>query len=186
MANFEQAYPIVSSNEGGYINDPEDKGGETYYGISRNNWPNWAGWIVIDKVKEERIIKDNEIIKDCVLVKLVSDFFKKEFWDVNSLGNFLSQQIANELFDTGVNMGVEVAARLLQEALNLLNKNKRNYPDILVDGDIGPITLRLTNEHRNPSALLKTLNGLQFVRYVKICERDPTQEKFFYGWLNRT
>jgi lysozyme family protein len=48
MADFKQAHSIVMNNEGGYANDPSDRGGETYKGISRNNFPNWKGWKLID------------------------------------------------------------------------------------------------------------------------------------------
>jgi len=39
--------------EGGYSNDIDDAGGETYAGISRNNFPDWYGWTIIDDLKDE-------------------------------------------------------------------------------------------------------------------------------------
>ena len=38
MANFEEAYKKTSDFEGGYVNDEDDAGGETYRGIARNFW----------------------------------------------------------------------------------------------------------------------------------------------------
>ncbi|HEY0089689.1 MAG TPA: glycosyl hydrolase 108 family protein [Candidatus Lokiarchaeia archaeon] len=184
MANYEQGLPIVINNEGGYVNDSTDKGKETYQGISRANWPNWEGWVEIDRIKQQRKIAFNEIILN--LWPLVKRFYKLNFWDTNKLDQINNQQIANEIFDTGVNMGISKGVKFLQEALNLLNKNQKEYNDIAEDGIIGTITINLTNNHKNQIALLKTINGLQFMKYVEICDRDKSQEKFFYGWLNRT
>ena len=36
MAEFETAYYLTNKIEGGYANDQDDKGGETYRGIARN------------------------------------------------------------------------------------------------------------------------------------------------------
>ena len=52
MAIFNLAYKKLEVAEGGYVNDPDDKGGETYKGISRKANPNWAGWISIDQIKK--------------------------------------------------------------------------------------------------------------------------------------
>jgi len=49
--SFSPAYAIVKVNEGGYVNDPVDKGGETYAGIARNIFGSWEGWSIIDAKK---------------------------------------------------------------------------------------------------------------------------------------
>lgn len=190
MSNFYEAYRITMSHEGGYANDPDDSGGETYCGIARKYHSGWSGWIIIDKIKETRSIKVNEIISDTILKDQVLEFYKIKFWNVNSLDRIHSQKISNELFDTGVNMGTGTAAKFLQEAANLLNKNGRRHSDLVVDGKIGSKTISTINgvycaSKRLELALLKTLNGLQFMKYVNICRRKPSQKKFFYGWLNR-
>ena len=40
MTTFDQAFAIVIGEEGGYVNDPNDPGGETKYGIAKNSHPN--------------------------------------------------------------------------------------------------------------------------------------------------
>jgi len=82
-------------------------------------------------------------------------------------------------------MGTGTSIKMLQEALNLLNRNQRDYKDIAVDGVMGWITISFANNCPKQLALLKTLNGLKFCRYKDICERDPTQEVFFKSWLSR-
>ncbi|MBC7912857.1 MAG: hypothetical protein H7Y07_01930, partial [Pyrinomonadaceae bacterium] len=51
MANFDLAYKITMHNEGGYANDPQDNGGETWKGVARNFCPKWAGWVIVDRIK---------------------------------------------------------------------------------------------------------------------------------------
>ena len=107
----------------------------------------------------------------------MTHYYKAAYWDVKNLDLVNDQAIANELFDIGVNMGVGVAAKLLQEALNLCNRNQKDYPDMVVDGKIGPVTLRTLNSHGRQRSVLKALNVLQGQRYIYICQRKPSQEK---------
>ena len=51
MADFTKAYALTAAYEGGYVDDPEDAGGETYRGISRRYHPSWQGWQIIDTLK---------------------------------------------------------------------------------------------------------------------------------------
>lgn len=184
MGNFDIAYNITLGHEGGYCNDPDDAGGETYKGIARNKQHQWVGWMIVDKLKTQanfpKILDD-----DFSLQQDVKSFYKKNFWDVYSADSIPNQDICNEIFDTGVNQGTGTAAKYLQEALNLLNRNEADYKDLLVDGNIGSITLSVLNNHKNLKGVLKTLNGLQFMRYYNICIKDPSQEKYFNGWLQR-
>lgn len=185
MANIKPALAITLAHEGYYANDPDDTGGETYRGIARKHNPSWSGWTIIDAQKRKRNFPAN--LKDVMssLEVYVERYYKQEYWDVNNLDLVSSQAIANELFDTGVNMGVGIAARFLQEALNLTNRNGRDYPDLKVDKAIGPMTLQRLNAHSRPASVLKALNLLQGCRYIEICEKNPSQEKFFMGWLER-
>ena len=68
--------------------------------------------------------------------------------------------------------------------LNLMNRNQKDFKDLLVDGDIGKKTIGAYKKV-DDRILLKVLNGLQFRRYVEICEKRPDQEKYFNGWMKR-
>lgn len=162
--NFERAFVELIGIEGGYVNDPTDRGGETKYGISKRSYPN------LD-------IK-NLSLQDA------KEIYYRDFWQVNGLDNILKYEVAAELFDTGVNMGVSIASRFLQEALNLMNRNGQNFQDLKVDGQIGPATISAYRKV-DDRILLKVLNGLQFSRYVWICKERPDQEKYFNGWMIR-
>ena len=97
---------------------------------------------------------------------------------------FNDQAICNELFDTGVNQSKKTAAKQFQEAINLTNYYEDSN-DVIVDGAIGPNTLKAYNSHKRKGNILKTMNILQGERYIEICREDRSQEKFFNGWLNR-
>jgi len=187
MANFETAYKITMSNEGGYANDPDDVGGETYKGISRNYHPNWKGWTIVDSHKNS-VTFEQDLKNDEDLQRLVKEFYKANFWDVNLLDRFSSQNIGNEMFDTGVNMGVSRAAMFLQIALNYLNKNEKLYEDLVVDGKIGNKTFSAVNiilNNGEENLLYKVLNILQGYHYLEYMSKSPTQEKFARSWFSR-
>jgi lysozyme family protein len=187
LANFYEAYQITRKHEGGYVNDKDDVGGETYKGISRRYHPSWPGWRIVDAYKGKSDFL-NKIYSDEKLEELVIGFYKEHFWDVNLLDEVSSQSVANEMFDTGVNMGVGRAAKFLQKALNVLNKNGRLYPDLVEDGVIGSGTLRALNaclSYRGDVYIYKVLNILQGMHYVNFMSKSSVQEKFAYGWLDR-
>ena len=196
ISDFEQAYKITLSHEGGYSNDPNDNGGETIFGIARKKQPNWKGWVLVDSKKGSGFPQN--ALTDPTIISATKEFYKKEFWDINRLGE-IDQLIASELFDTGVNQGTGTAAKYLQEALNLLNNNGSHFPDIVIDGGIGDgtmrtytsyintyITFKSRTKEKNINILLKAINGLQFYKYREIAKNNPTQEQYFYGWVSRT
>jgi lysozyme family protein len=184
MANFNPAYSITKNIEGGYANDSVDKGGETYKGISRENFPEWIGWPIVDANKALSNFPDAMEANEG-LQNLVRLFYKKEFWDGCNLDYIIDQAIANEIFDTAVNMGVYIASVFLQKALNVLNRNQTLYHDIPITGKIGSLTTEAANNSKESAAVVKIMNVLQGARYVEICLANPKQEKFIRGWLSR-
>lgn len=176
MAKFETAEAITGRNEGGYANNPADRGGETYAGIARNFWPAWKGWVRIDEIKRDygkSAATINRFAKaDPILTRMISDFYKANFWDVNRLDQFKDQQLANTVYDFGVNSGVMKAAVTLQEVLGVSQ-----------DGKIGPITIAQANAG-NPKAIHTAYNCLREKYYRKLAEK-PSQAQFLKSWLSR-
>lgn len=166
MNNFDKAFEITVGIEGGYVNDPEDRGGETKYGISKRSYP----WLDIENLTR-------------IQAKAI---YYQDFWNTKKMNlDMLPVEIAIKLFDTGVNMGTYTARKMLQDALNLLNRNQTRYKELKVDGWIGQATfkaLSLTNKKE----LLRTLSGLKFEIYHGIVIEDPSQKRFFGGWVKRT
>lgn len=166
MANFKDAFNKTIGHEGGYVNDPHDNGGETKFGISEKSYPN------LD-------------IKNLTLERAKYIYYT-DYWRTPRVNlDELSQAIAEEVFDTSVNMGVVIARRMLQKALNLLNRNGTHFADLVVDGWIGDATISAIKKTKE-SELLRVLNGLQFCKYLGFVENNESQERFFAGWIKRT
>lgn len=185
MGDFDKAFKKTMSNEGGYVNDSDDAGGETYKGISRVYNPRWIGWGIIDQHKR------NSDFPKCLysivgLQNNVKDFFKDRYWDVNQLDEF-PQLIAEEMFDTGVNMGCERVAKFLQKSLNYLNRNGMMYNELMVDGVMGKKTLNALGILNNKDLviLVTMMNVLQGGHYMRYMDRNPTQKKYARGWFRR-
>ncbi|MBI9063287.1 MAG: hypothetical protein JEZ14_15000 [Marinilabiliaceae bacterium] len=199
MALFEQTFEKTLKHEGGYSNHSKDKGGETYKGIARKHWPDWPGWRIVDRIKKQYPnghFKAN-LDGSTQLNELVAAFYRSEFWDKLSCIH-MPQAIADELFDTSVNMGKHYGATCLQKALNKLNRNQKDYPDLVVDGALGNQSVDALEayldtsryKHRNREKLiewlLKWMNFYQLKKYDDITNRDLEQEIFVPGWTERT
>jgi lysozyme family protein len=81
---FEDVYKKTEKFEGGYADDPLDKGGETFRGISRRSHPGWEGWPLIDaaKAKVGRTAKaiDGYFEKDQEMAAMVERFYRATYW----------------------------------------------------------------------------------------------------------
>lgn len=125
MANFDIEFPQLIKTEGGYANDPDDRGGETYKGIARNANPKWVGWTTIDQIKKAHP-KDFRKILDATpeLQDKVKTFYKSKYWDCFCLDDVPSQKLAHQMFDHGVNAGQSRAIGLMQKILGMTVTNK--------------------------------------------------------------
>jgi len=191
MADFDIAYGETELREGGYVNDPVDRGGETHRGVARKFNPDWEGWALVDRLKRENPQSFKAVINENVELSLLAkELFRVRYWLPIRGDEIPDQHIANKVFDTGVNQGVARSVRYLQVGLNRLNRNEKDYADIEVDGKFGDRTLATTGaflelEKGRPDYLLKLLNLMQAAHYLDVMNRDSTQERFARGWLNR-
>lgn len=187
--SFEKAFSYTIKYEGGYVNDPNDYGGETIGGISRVYWPQWDGWPVVDAAKSQpnfpKSLYNNEALKQSV-----RDFYRTNFWN-KVKGDELdkrSEEVAAEAFDAGVNMGTSRAGKFIQIALNIFNRNGASYGEIAEDGAIGPATLRAYNAFMDKDDESLMIKGQLIQRgsfYGGRAKEDSSQERFIRGWLNR-
>lgn len=172
MQPFDEALKFTLGLEGPRSNDPNDPGGETLYGIAKNKHP--------------------EMWKDGPpTYEAAKSFYKREFWDLLSLDAIasVSAPVALELFDSSVNCGQDNAGLWLQRALNAFNLRGAHYPDVKVDGKVGPATATAFNSfmrHRGAEGekvMLRALNNLQGAYYILIAEKNQRLEDYEFGWF---
>lgn len=96
MTTFDVAVAFVLAQEGGLTNDPNDPGGQTNFGLTKDDTPNPAA-----------LTKDQAI-----------SIYQSKYWGP-SHSDKLPSAVAVMHFDTAVNQGLNAAARLLQTALGV-------------------------------------------------------------------
>lgn len=164
----------IIEREAGYVNHPDDRGGETNFGITAAVARAYGYGGPMRELQRETAYR----------IYWTQYFIDPGFDQIASF----DLMIAEELTDTGVNMGPTTASKMLQRALNLLNRQGKDWPDLVTDGKIGRMTLAalqqlLSKRPNGREVLLKLLNILQGMRYIEIVEKDPSQETFMFGWI---
>jgi len=116
--NFDEIFERVISHEGGYVNHPDDPGGETNWGITiataRAN--GYSGSM--------RLMKRDQ----------AKEIYRKAYWERAKCAQYHSA-IGFQMFDAAVNHGIGNAIRILQRAIG-----------VATDGAVGKITLAAINE----------------------------------------
>lgn len=177
MATIEQMLDDLLKREGGYSNNPSDRGGATNWGITEHvaRLQGYTG--------DMRDMPRNEAL----------DIYRRIYWIRPAFDQVaaLSLRVAEELFDTGVNMGPGMASEFLQRLLTALNRGGKDYADLKPDGRIGTQTLnalrsfiQARGREKAERILLRGLDALQGARYIELAEKYPNQEEFLNGWLD--
>jgi lysozyme family protein len=159
IGSFITCFEKLIENEGGYVNHPNDRGGETKYGISKQSYP--------------ELDIENISIDDAKLI------YFNDFWNKNACSS-LPPPINGKVFDLSANLGAKTAAALLQRALRAVGRNVKE------DGIIGPQTIQAATQHEYQyGAICSALKSEAAGYYRMIAEKDPSQKVFLNGWLNR-
>lgn len=187
MADFTKAYAVSAISRG----IGTDRAGEVeiYDGIERCFHPAWDGWQVIDALKfaasdddELRItLKQNKKLKE-----KVRTFYKQMHWDRFSGDRLPNQDIAQELFESSLELGVARAANCLQKGLNLLHAGRPGKTSLVEDGVLGPNTLEALKEALRldgVSCLLNIVRILQALHYLGRMKKNPGQDAAARNWL---
>ena len=167
MANFNKAFDEIIGTEGGYTNNPNDKGGPTNWGITQKTLASFLGRAVsVEEVKS-------------LTKEFAKTIYKRNYWDTLHLDLMESDFLAGLLFDQGVNFGVGKAAKRFQSAINALGSN------LTVDGDIGPATRLKLNQYSELQVANEFIKASQD-GYADIVAKDASQNVFIRGWINRS
>jgi lysozyme family protein len=188
---FEHAFAELLGIEGGFVDDPVDRGGATKYGISLR-FLKAEGAIDedLDGYADFDLDMDGDIDGADIRKLTVGDaksLYKRSFWQVLECESF-PRPIGEMLFDQGVNGGNHAAKKLLQQAINaVLRAGQYRSIPLKVDGQIGEKARRAFDSMwaRHPGQLAIEYREAVKDRYVAIVRRNPSQAKFLKGWLNR-
>ena len=112
----------------------------------------------------------------------VQQFYLQCFWEPMNLAGLKYQDLANQVFDSGVNQGPGTAGALLQRACNAVAGNSGTLD---VDGDIGPLTLAEANSLM-PLTLLDKFIQIRIEFYRQIVKHNPEDEPYLADWIRRT
>ena len=161
MANHKEIIPFIKKWEGGYVNDPKDKGGETMQGIT------YATWVSVFGPNEHaRFIKMAE--DDWALI------YQKLFWSAIQGDKINSQRIANTLADWAWGSGGYWPKRLTQKIIGTVK----------CDGIFGNGTLTALNA-MNEQKLYDAIIAERWAWLEQIYKAHPDQLRFKQGWTNR-
>ena len=162
MDRFDKIFDYLLKVEGGYTNDKHDKGGETTWGITKEEARDFGY-----KGNMQDLTKD-----------FAKNIYLKKYYLGNKLDKVVNDKVALSICDWAVNSGRN-GTKNVQVALNQINGS-----DLVVDGIIGNKTLEVLNA-TDPGKFLEVYHNLQRLYYKGKVEADRTQEGFLIGWLNR-
>lgn len=158
ISYFNDACNYLIKIEGGYVNDPDDRGGETKYGISKRSYPD------LD-------IK-NLTVEEAKSIYL-QDWWAKEY-------DLIPKTIAIKTFITAVHTGSHKTIRLLQGSVNNCSLQR-----IELDGYIGPVTVNAINKIIETRMLLSYFKLAIVDYYTDLCDVYPSDIKYLKGWIRR-
>lgn len=161
----------VLKYEGGYVNDPLDKGGETNMGITAK---------ALETAKKQGLIPNSVTVK--TLTKEHARIIYEHNYYLAGKCNIMPHPLSFAHFDACVNHGVGGAGKLLQKMLNGFGYG------LTVDGIIGTKTIKALEDAINSVPILDLVVKYCSERqdyYYNIVKNNPSQQKFLKGWLNR-
>lgn len=176
VSNFDAYMVTILKAEGGYSNNPSDKGGETNFGITE---------AVARRHGYQGAM--SEMTEAAALHIYDAEYWLAPCFDVI---DEIMPELGQYMLETGINIGPEGPADFLQRALNVMSNQGTLYPMIRVDGSAGPVTRSALTKYlaarqvdAGPSVLLGVMRAFAVVYYVEIAERTPSQAVWEYGWL---
>lgn len=164
--NFNTAFDLLIFDEGGYVNDKDDPGGPTKWGITLKTY--------------SRYLKRPATIEELVAmpVEHAKEIYITEYWNPLSLHSLDKIVLAVCIFNSGVLYGTGTAALMTQRALNNLGAS------VKVDGLLGLQTMKILNVIREDD-FLKMFHRLLLERIETLIFNNPKLEKFRRGWTIR-
>jgi len=169
MASFDQFLPILLKFENGYVDDPDDPGGETNKGVTMATFQECSHALLgIDPTSDN--LKNLTDAQAGIIYRAL-------YWDKMQGDAFALQGLANIVCDFYVNAGTRATA-LLQHILNDMGAH------VVEDGAIGPATLQALGGLKQDEVYRRYKQG-RIAYYQRLVQQKPTLAKYLHGWLNR-
>lgn len=178
MSSFDIAIPVILKHEGGYVNNPNDPGGATNYGISLRFLADYPD---IGDFDHDGDVDINDIA--AMTQADAVNIYRAAWWDKFGYERINDQTIATKVFDLSVNMGAKRAHIILQTALN-----KAFGLQIPTEGNLGPMTCGAINsatDGEGEQQLLDVFCEETWGFYQRLIAKKPTLGVFAKGWKNR-
>lgn len=156
---FKEIIQFTLDFEGGYVNNKNDPGGETNFGISKKAFPR------LD-------------IKNLTKEEAQKIYFLNYFHPLN-IEQIPNKNLRFKLFDMGVLCGIQTSIKNLQNCLNLITGR-----NLLVDGILGSKTNLAIQSIANQEGLVWTVTK-GFEDYLMNLATKKTLAQFKEGWLRR-
>lgn len=161
MAKAELLKPFILRWEGGFVDDPLDRGGATNKGITIGTFRNFYGKDAT--VEQLKHITDEQWLH----------IFKSGYWDKWKADDIENQSIADIVVDWAWASGTATSIKQVQKILG-----------VAVDGIVGNDTLTAINT-ADQSSLFDKIHNRRIEFVENIVKRDPSQARFLKGWKNR-
>lgn len=159
--NYQDAINQVLKHEGGFVNNPLDRGGVTNLGITQKTYEKFKGRKV--SLLEMKQMPKTDAIK----------IYKKEYWDKIGGDKIKLYSVAFAIFDQAVNRG---PSKAIQQAQRIAS--------ILPNGKLGLDTINAINSIPESDFINRyVLESID--AYQKIVSNNPSQNTFLKGWINR-
>lgn len=174
-ADFRIAYAFIMKHEGWYANVSNDRGKETYGGISRKYNPDWWGWRFIDDYKR----KNGPIPRYTHFPELdfwVMDYYL-DIWISENFDKIIDQEVASYVLDFRINgtSSVRIIKRSIKDAGENIELNHKMTIE----------TIDLINKI-DKKKFLNSLKNRRVNYYKNIVKRDSSQLIFLKHWLARS
>lgn len=161
MAKIEILKPFLLRWEGGFVDDPLDKGGATNKGITIGTFRSFYGQDAT--VEQLKNITDEQWL--CI--------FKSGYWNKWKADEINSQSVANICVDWAWTSGIGTSIKQVQRLLG-----------VSADGIVGKDTLNAINT-ADSKVLFDKIHAKRVEFVEDIVRRDPSQSHFLEGWKNR-
>jgi len=178
VSDFDGAIEFLLENEGGLIEDPNDAGGITNFGISLR----FVRDLAPEKLRRYGIFDPvNDVTIRMLTLDQAKFIYRGEFWYVVDFEKIKYQSVCNYIFDMACNMGISQSIKIVQRSLWAVFFNRGVAKD---DGILGNDTLIRLNL-LEPKEILTVLAASRASFCRLLAERYPKQKKFLNGWLDR-